>query len=200
MRPNRLKLFQAIGEAGIPLLGYFVFDWSLYFILLFYFIDLVSTEVFTYLKVNRIIKHQGIGYAFRQRFTGLLINTVIVLALLASAHLFIHYQQEGIDFVDAIIAFINYEEPGLPLPQGYILLPLVVFGNYQQYKTFFIQTNAFKVLSWKKLMLSRRRALIIALLGAFLAVGIVQFAVLPDLLYLVLILLIKFYIDVKKTP
>ena len=200
MRPNRLKVFQATGEAVIPILGYFVFDWSLYFILLFYFIDLISTEVFTYIKVNRIIKYQGIAFPFNQRYGGLVINSVIVLTLLSSVHVFIYFQQEGIDFMEAISAFINYEEPGLPLPQGYILLPLVVFGNYQQYKTFFIQTNAYKVLSWKKLMLSRRRALILSLSGAFIAVGIVQFAVLPDLIYLVLILLFKFYIDVKKTP
>jgi hypothetical protein len=200
MNPSKLKVIQAIGEAVIPLLGYFYFEWSLYFILLFYFIDLISTEVFTYLKVNKIIKFQGIQYSMQQRYSKLVINSLLALALIIVAHLFIYFQQEGINFWKAFVEFLAYEEPGFPVPQGYILLPLVIFGNYQQYNSMFVKSNAYRVFSWKKLILSRRRALFISLGGALLGLILVQFLAIPSLVYLLLITAIKFYVDVKLTP
>lgn len=199
MTPTRLKAIQAIGEAVIPLLGFFYFDWSLYFILLFYFIDLIATEVFTYIKVNKIIVFQRIGYSFKQRYGKLLINTSLVILLLILSHLFIYFQQSGIDFWQAFIQFLAYEEPGFPVPQGYILLPLVIFGNYQQYNSMFVKSNAYRVFSWKKLILSRRRALFISLGGAILGLILLHFLVIPSLAYLLIITAVKFYVDVKLT-
>lgn len=200
MTPTRLKVVQAIGEAIIPLLGYFYFNWSLYFILLFYFIDLIATEVFTYIKVNKIIAFQRIGYSFQQRYGKLILNSILVIFLILLSHAFIYFQQEGIDFLKAFVAFLAYEEPGFPVPQGYILLPLVIFGNFQQYKNMFVKSNAYRVFSWKKLILSRRRALLIGLGGAVLGLIFVQIVVIPSLIYLLLMTVIKFYIDVKLTP
>ncbi len=200
MTPARLKVIQAIGEAVIPLLGFFYFEWSLYFILLFYFIDLIATEVFTYLKVNKIITFQHIGYSFNQRYSKLLINSLLVVVLIFLSHVFIFFQQNGINFWEAFVAFLAYEEPGFPVPQGYILLPLVIFGNYQQYNTMFVKSNAYRVFSWKKLILSRRRAIFISLTGALLGLILVQFLVIPSLVYLLLITAVKFYVDVRLTP
>lgn len=200
MTPTRLKVVQAIGEAIIPLLGYFYFDWSLYFILLFYFIDLIATEVFTYIKVNKIIAFQRIGYSLQQRYGKLILNSILVIFLILLSHAFIYFQQEGVNFHQAFIAFLAYEEPGFPVPQGYILLPLVIFGNFQQYKNMFVKSNAYRVFSWKKLILSRRRALLIGLGGAILGLILVQIVVIPSLVYLLLMTVIKFYVDVKLTP
>lgn len=200
MTPLRLKIIQAVGEAVIPLFGYFFFDWSLYFILLFYFIDLIATEVFTYIKVNKIIVFQRINYSFQQRYRRLILNSILVIILILLTHFFIYFQQSGIDFWNAFIAFLAYEEPGFPLPQGYILLPLVILGNYQQYKNIFVKSNAYREFSWKHLILSRRRALIIALLGAVSGLIFVQFIVISSLFYLILITIVKFYVDVKLTP
>lgn len=200
MTPTRLKVIQAIGEAIIPLLGYFYFDWSLYFILLFYFIDLIATEAFTYIKVNKIIAFQRIGYSFQQRYSKLIINSILVLVLILLSHVFIYFQQDGINFWQSFIEFLTYEEPGFPVPQGYILFPLVIFGNYQQYKNMFVKSNAYRVFSWKKLILSRRRALFIALGGAVVGLILVQFLVISSLVYLLLMTVVKFYVDVKLTP
>ena len=200
MTPLRLKIIQAVGEAVIPLLGFFYFDWSLYFILLFYFIDLIATEVFTYIKVNKIITFQRINYSFQRRYSKLILNSILVIVLIALSHVFIYFQQEDIQFQKAIIEFIMYEEPGFPIPQGYILLPLVILGNFQQYKNMFVKSNAYHVFSWKQLIQSRRRALFIALGGAALGLILVQFLVIPSIVYLILMTIVKFYVDVKLTP
>lgn len=200
MTPLRMKIIQAVGEAIIPLLGFFYFDWSLYFILLFYFIDLIATEVFTYIKVNKIITFQRINYPMQQRYGKLILNSLLVIILIAISHVFIYFQHDDIQFQKAIIEFILYEEPGFPIPQGYVLLPLVILGNFQQYKNLFVKRNAYRVFSWKQLILSRRRALIIALIGAVSGLIFAQFFVISSLVYLILITIVKFYVDVKLTP
>ncbi|MGM0479745.1 MAG: hypothetical protein ACQERC_11030 [Bacteroidota bacterium] len=200
MTLKKLQWIQAVGELAIPLLGFFYFDWSLYFILLFYFIDLLATEVFTWVKVRKIIAFQGIRYRFQQRFWPLAVNGTIVLLLLFFSHLFIYFYQEGIAFIEAIWNFLAYEEPGFPIPQGIILFPLVVLGNYQQYKHFFVQPGLHRRFSWKALLRSRRRALLIGLTGAVAAI-LIQFTIpaLPTVYYLLLILAVKFYVDVRMT-
>src|SRR5690554_8069219 len=79
---NRLRLINAISEAIIPLLGIFFFEWGIYFILLFYFIDLVATEVFLYIKVNKIIQFQKINFPFQTRYGRLLMNTFLLFCVI----------------------------------------------------------------------------------------------------------------------
>ena len=52
---QRVKYVQLFTEALIPLLGFFMWDWGLYFILLFYFIDITTDEVFSHLKSKKIV-------------------------------------------------------------------------------------------------------------------------------------------------
>ena len=48
------KYIQLVGDAIIPILGFFFWDWNLYFILLFYFLDMLTKEVLLHLKSNKI--------------------------------------------------------------------------------------------------------------------------------------------------
>lgn len=196
---NRLKLINAIGEAVIPLMGILFFGWGIYFILLFYFIDLVATEVFVYIKVNKIIQFQKIKFPFNTRYGRLLINTTLMLAVVVMAHLAVYFIVPDIDFLSQINEFLSYEEAGIPIPQGYILLPLVILGNYQQYKTLFVKSGHYQISSWKVLIFSRRKALYIALAGGILAIGIAYFINLPSFVYVIIIIAVKFYIDLYHT-
>lgn len=194
---RRLKLINAIGEAIIPLMGLLFFDWGLYFILLFYFIDLVATDVFIYVKVNKIIQFQRINFPFATRFGRLILNSVLMLLVLILTHLTVFLIDPEIDFTKQIIAFLSYEEAGIPIPQGYILLPLVIFGNYQQYKMTFLKTGLFQRLSWKNLIFSRRKAIYIAIIGALLAALVAYFITIPEFIYVLLIVVVKFYVDLN---
>lgn len=194
---KRLRLFNAIGEAVIPLLGLLFFEWGLYFILLFYFIDLIASEVFLYFKVNKVIKFQRINFPFSTRYGRLILNNVLALLIILISHIAVYFIVSGIDFKDQFVEFLMYEEVGFPFPQGYILLPLVIFGNWQQYKMQFVKTGLFKVTSWKDLILSRRKALFIAIAGGILAIGIANIVPLPEFIYVLAIIAAKFYIDMK---
>ena len=197
---NRLKFIQAIGEAVIPLLGFFYFEWSLYFILLFYFIDLVTTEVFIHLKINQILKFQSVRSYPKKWKLNTLINSLLVLIILAGTHFVIALLYPGISFKQEFVDFVMYEEAGIPIPQGFILLPIVIFGNYQQYKTMFLRPKLYQRQSWSFLLYSRRRALIIALLGIVFGLALAYFIAVPIVYYLLILVGIKFIIDFKFTP
>lgn len=192
---NRLKLVNAISEAVIPILGLVFFDWGIYFILLFYFIDLVASEVFVYIKVNKIIQFQKIKFPFATRYGRLIINTALMVFVIIISQIAIYFIVPGIDFPKQIVAFLSYEEAGMPIPQGYILLPLVILGNFQQYKAMFVKTGVYQMQSWKNLIFSRRKALYIAIAGGVMAIGLANLIVLPGYVYVLLIVGVKFWID-----
>ncbi len=197
---NKLKFIQAIGEAVIPLLGFFYFEWNLYFILLFYFIDLITTEVFLHLKINQILKFQSVRSYPKKWKINTLVNSFLVLIILTGTHFVIALLYPGVSFKEEFVNFVMYEEAGIPIPQGFILLPIVVFGNYQQYKTMFLRPRLYQRQSWSLLFYSRKRALLITLAGLIIAFTSASFVVIPIVIYLILIVVIKFVVDYKFTP
>jgi hypothetical protein len=120
---RKQQLIQAIGELVIPLLGFFWLGWDLYFILLFYLLDLIATEVFYQLKLARIHQFQQSKSSFFARFSSIgLVGVIIVLS-----HAMLHKVYPDMVFQDAFIDFLAYEEDGIPIAQGYLLLPLIIF-------------------------------------------------------------------------
>lgn len=192
---HRLKLINAISEAIIPILGLLFFDWGIYFILLFYFIDLIATEVFVYIKVNKIIQFQRIKFPFSVRQGRLIINSVLMFLVIIISHLAVYFIVPGIDFPTQIVEFLSYEEAGLPIPQGFILLPLVILANYQQYKAMFIKTGHYQMMSWKNLIFSRRKALYIAIGGGILAAILAILLPIPGFVFVLVIVGVKFWFD-----
>lgn len=188
-------LIQAIGEAVIPLAGFFFFDWDLYFILLFYCIDLIITEVFVFLKAKKIITYKSKNLNTALPF--LLKNITLVLFLIILMHAAIYFIQPGINFQQAFIDFVMYEEAGIPIPQGLLLLPLVFFGNFQQYKLFFLVPAKYRTKQLKQVYSLRRNALLIGIFGATLALLLSFALALPQLIFLILLVIAKFFVDLK---
>lgn len=194
-----MRIIQALGEAVIPILGFFYFEWSLYFILLFYFIDLLATEVFLLLKVKRILKFKSIKKVPPRLKLFAFLNFSLIIGIITGVHVIMTYLYPGISFKKEFVNFLMYEEAGIPIPQGFILLPLVVFGNYQQYKTMFLMPKLFQFQNWKELFYSRQRALIISIVGIILGTLLSVYTPLPILVYLLAIVFIKFWIDYRLT-
>lgn len=147
---RRTRSIQALFEALIPVLGYFLWDWNLYFILLYYFFELLADEVMLWLKLRSIGERQqksGI-LALKRAFGSML---VFILSLLI-IHFAIYVIYPDLDFKTEFIRFWNYTELGIA--QGYVLLPLIGFAAYQQYKMNFLMMNGPERFSmhevWKK--------------------------------------------------
>jgi hypothetical protein len=192
---RKQQLIQAIGELVIPLLGFFWLGWDLYFILLFYLLDLIATEVFYQLKRSRIHQfQQGRGALFSRLSTIGLVGVIIVLS-----HVMLHKVYPDLVFKEAFIDFLAYEEDGIPIAQGYVLLPLVIFGNYQQYKMFFLVPKRFRTLPSALLYNSRRNALLAAFAGITLVTAILFFTAIPELIILILFVAGKLWFDLKRS-
>lgn len=194
---QKQKLIQAIGDAVIPLLGFFFFDWGLYFILLFYFIDLFSNEIFLHVKANKIVTFQSKLGVKKSWLTLGVLSFIFMLAIVLMTHLVMSFIDTEIKFYKELIEFLSYEEAGLPIAQGYILLPLVVFGNYQQYKMFFLTPAKYRVLTVNQIFNSRIKVLSLGLIGALIALVVAYFIHIPEVIYLIILVGVKFYVDFK---
>jgi hypothetical protein len=185
MTPTRARYIQLAGEAAIPLLGFFIWDWSLYFILLFYFFDLVIDEGYTHFKHLRIRRAQGAPSNRAKTFA--VGSTTALLIVIIVAHVAMIFIHDGIDFQKEFFAFLTYEELGVP--QGAILLPLLLLMAHQQYKMEFairgMERTIKSELLWKQQLTKRGFSLILCL-ACLLISSLVN---LPEVFFLLTIVL-----------
>lgn len=178
MRVNP-KYLLLVSDALIPLLGFFVWNWSLYFILLFYFIDLLAAEVITHLKTKKMYEAQGLKNTSKWIKQGLLSGIVLILVL-ASAHVAVWFLAPNIDFLKEIVLFWNYEELGIQ--QGYLLVPLVTYAAYAQYKMQFLAPGKAKTVLMDTLWKKHIIAFILMLAGAVATILVCVIVPLPEVI------------------
>lgn len=181
------EYIQLIGDAIIPLAGAFFFDWSLYFILIFYCIDLLALEVILHLKSKKTVEFRGIDkkeWSKRGLKSGLLL-----LLTLALIHLAVFFIESGIDFKQQLYDFIMYEEMGIA--QGFILVPLIAFSAYQLYKMSFLMPARFRTISMDEIWRPHFISLMIMIGFSGLVIGLSQFIVLPELVYVLAIVIVS---------
>jgi len=196
MTPKKLKYIQILFEGLIPLLGYFLWDWSLYFILLFYLMDLIVDEVFANLKSKHIIKAQSLPV--KKGILNGVVGFTLLIVIILGIHLTMPSIQSNIVFIDEIILFWTYEELGIQ--QGLLLVPLVVFGAYQKYKLEFLQIEKYKTINFSQFWKQRHFAFILVIISSVSVFVLEQFIHLHELIYVLAIVLsiAAFQLWVKK--
>lgn len=162
LHPFYLKL---IGESIIPILGFFFWEWSLYFILLFYVLDLIVSEVVLHLKTRKIKSWSE--KVNRQKWLKYGVFGFVAFVLLTAAILLgTYYLHPGIDLLKETWAFLSYEDMGIA--QGYVLVPLLTFMAYASYQTEFIRQKAYQYqeyeVLWKKHLAERGLLIVLAVL------------------------------------
>ena len=126
------KYIQIIGDAIIPLLGFFMWNWNVYFILLFYLLDLLIKEVLVNVKANKIQQHQVNVYGSFQtnqmKYT--LISFLILGFSLFIIYEFLNFRDAQFQLLKELIDFWNHKDMGFA--QGYFLIPLVIIMGFMQ--------------------------------------------------------------------
>lgn len=173
------KYILLVSDAIIPLLGLFVFEWSLYFILLFYLLDLVAREVLTHFKTREIYRVQGLKSKRKWRLLGIR-SGILLLLVITAIHGAVGFLQPGINFWQDARAFWEYEEFGIQ--QGYILVPLIAYGSYAQYRMSFLMTGKARSVLLDTLWKQHIIALLLILAGALIGGLIGYFVAVPDAL------------------
>lgn len=131
MNKRNTLLIQILGELAIPLMGFFLWNWSLYFILLFYIIEnLFATyfQVETFRKFQALIQKKSIPLNVKQVFIFLGFWLLEVIFI----HVFLFLTNSSIHFGKEIIDFFMYEDMGIP--QGFLLIPLLYFASTMKMK------------------------------------------------------------------
>jgi hypothetical protein len=184
MTPARLKLVQALSELVIPLLGYFWWDWSLYFILLFYVLDLLVSTSFSFVRERRILHYRQQPLRFQPKYVLL---TIALLALLFFICLQALLQLDpAFNAGAATWKFLAYKELGIP--QGILLVPLVIYTGYAQYRMHFLMTGRFSTQTIKEVWKTHFNTLLLALAAAALWFGSTFLFTGPELLYILLLI------------
>jgi hypothetical protein len=183
MRVN-LRIVQVLADATIPILGYFLWDWGLFFIVLYYLLDLIVSEIFMHLKTREIRKFRSGSMTESMRYIAAGIFLVATTLLLV--RLFILQTHPQTDVVKEVIAFWSYKDMGIA--QGYLLIPLVIFVGYQRFKTEFLLPKKHETTLIEALWRSHLKSLVLLLTSVGMITGIAYFIVFPDWIYLALLL------------
>ena len=174
---------QLISDAIIPLAGAFFFDWSLYFILIFYCIDLLALEVVLHLKSKKTFEFRGMNKKNWLQ-SGLKSGVLFLLSLLL-IHLGVYFIHPDVDFQSELIEFMAYEEMGIQ--QGYILVPLIAFSAYQLYRMTFLMSARFRTITLDEIWNPHLTSLLIIIGFSGVVVGLSQLIVFPELVYILAI-------------
>jgi len=131
MNPQGQKI-QLLADLVLPLVGYYMWGWNLYFILFFFVLDLLSNYYFTLLKSRKIVIAQGVLFPKLKVF----LTTLLYLLSGIGCVFLLSKITIGTSFLSELKAFVSYREMGIP--QLILLLPLITIGAYMQYKVQFL--------------------------------------------------------------
>lgn len=178
MQQKHLKYIQLFSDLLIPILGLLFWNWGLFFIFAFFLLDyLVSVGIHT-AKERKISAYWKLMHFPFQKYMSLFLFAFGIFFLSISTF----YQiKPGFDLGNALWNFLAYEEMGIA--QGFILVPLLVFGGFQQFKTQFLLQNKVSNTPLSSLWKKQFSGQAITLLAAFLVLISSFFIVFPELAY-----------------
>ena len=180
------KIIQLIGDAVIPLLGFFWWNWSLYFIVIFYLLDYLSNEVILNLKSKKITTFQKIDSKVWIQKASL--SFLLFLVGIVLVHLSMKMLHPQIDFYKEFIQFLSYKDMGIA--QGYFLLPLIALAGFQRYKMEFLMPARFKIISITSLW-SAHFKMQFTLIGCVaFTIGFQSLIALPETVYIIAIVVV----------
>lgn len=137
MNPQKFLYIQILLEGLLPVLGYLYWDWDASFILLFFFIDWILFWSLSYLKARKSSQHQSNTKQEKQKNTKQLIIGLSGIIITSTLVFFLMYQiHPEFSWKERIWAFLSYSDMGIP--QGVVLIPLLVLNGVLDYKQKFI--------------------------------------------------------------
>lgn len=184
MKGLNAKYVQLVGDAVIPLLGFFLWNWNLYFILLFYFIDMLTKEVLLHVKSNKINHFTDNPLNPKRRndrsswikygmLSGIVFTFILILV-----HFSMPFILPEFNAITEIQKFWFYKEMGIE--QGYVLVPLIVLMGFTQYKVEFLLPAQYTKMTIQNLWKSHIQAMLVILAFTGLTFGLVTFITIPQ--------------------
>ena len=173
---KRIKLIQVLGEIAIPLLGFYLWNWSYYFLMLFYLLDLIANTYFVYLKLHKIVQFQKKKHILSLIF--IIKNVALLLGIIGIGSAFMISLYPNFDMLNESIRFLSIKELGIS--QWIFLFPLVFYAAYLQYKMNFLMPQKFRSANSNVIKNNYLRSLYLVLAGLGLGFAICIFYPIPE--------------------
>jgi hypothetical protein len=122
------KISTILGDVLIPSLGFFLWDWNIYFISLFFILDQVAKETGQLFRLGKLKNQID---ASKKAFS---LHFLIFIALILVIHLFNYLLHPSIQFFKEMNDFFWYKDAGVA--QGFILFPLLIFVERTKHKIY----------------------------------------------------------------
>ena len=170
------KYVQIIGDAVIPVLGFLWWNWNVYFIILFYFLDILVKEVVLHFKSKKINSFGKENHQTDQTIDWIKlggISLVLIGITVFIVQKIMPFILPAFNAIDELSKFWNYKDMGIE--QGYILVPLVILMGYLQYKNEFILPKIYEKITISHLWKKHLKAYIVLLAFTAFTFGLVQF-------------------------
>lgn len=203
MNPKGAKIMTAALEGALPILGYFFWDWNVYFVMVFYLFDYLLQQILFSLKVHKTIFKPGYFNGKDQEQTSFFKKTIVkqigMFFLVSAILVFTTYSIgastiKGFSVVEQNSNFFWMREMGIP--QGFLLIPLFIFAGYAFYKMKFLMPKLFITLDGRKMANQFFKTQLI-LMGFVLTLFLLCYLVeLPQLVYVLLFAVGKLIFDV----
>ena len=181
------KIIQLIADAIIPLLGFFWWNWSLYFIVLFYLLDYISNEIILHFKAKKIAVYQGVDKSVWLKKG--VVSFLLFICAVALIHLAMRSVLPNIQFIKELISFWNYKDMGVE--QGYILFPLIAFVGYQRFKMEFVLPKRFQTVTMLEVWKPHLTGHLILIGFIAFVIGLSGFIILPEAVYIIGIVILS---------
>lgn len=181
--PKIALIIQTLLEGLLPVLGYFYWNWDASFIFLFFLIDWLLHWTLSYLKAKKSINTITLQANERkQTYTQLLIGVIGIVVSCVLAFLLMHQLNPSFSITERLWAFLSYSDMGVP--QGVVLIPLMVLVGIMEYKQKFIRLQLFAKFPAFAFSLATKKQGIVASSVLLLACILAQFIQLSDTLVL----------------
>jgi hypothetical protein len=177
---------QWIGDLIIPILGFIFWDWSLYFILLFIFLDMSTKEVVMHAKAYYVDKLHPNGKVNWLKKS--VVNTVFFMSFLLLVHVAVLQVFPTLKFTSEWWRFWTYEDLGIQ--QGYVLLPLLAVSGYMQFKQSFVLPNMAAKLTMSELWSPQIKLNVWRVLAASTWIGVARLIYLDESVWIGFILVV----------
>ncbi len=184
------KLIQLVGDIIIPTLGYLFWGWGLFFIVLFFLLDLIIREFFFIKKTHKIISVQHFNQSsFKRKFTLFSLGSIgLLLCVLTLSFLIFYKILPKFEFTKELKGFLFYTEFGIP--QFILLFPLLYFGGMMQFKREFILPKKYLELKFKPITTAHFKTYVIIILLEILLLTLSFFITFSEGVYVITLLLI----------
>lgn len=172
------KIIQLLGDIAIPIVGYYFWGWNMLFILFFYILDVAVSTVFTFIKTKSINTYKQSNYYPWKHILLIIIGYFLTFYLV---YFLIQNISPKLDLDEEIIRFLMMKDLGLP--QGVLLIPLLITGGYMQYKVSFLVQKAYETIQIDSLWHEHIKLFLLIVGVIALLLGISIWIVFPEWVY-----------------